>query len=77
MTASEYLSEVQRVRRNNLAALVRRLGSQVAVESAAGMRRGHISQYLLGHRRITEDSARRIEQHNGLALGSLDLAPAG
>lgn len=75
MTASDYLRAIQAHRRENLAKLVDALGSQVAVEANAGMRRGHISQYLLGHRRITEDSARRIEQFNGLALGSLDLAP--
>lgn len=72
MTANDYLRMIQDRRRFHLRKLVAKLGSQIAVEMAAGMRKGHISQYLLGKRRITEDSARRIEQHNGLALGSMD-----
>lgn len=72
MTANDYLRMIQDRRRSNLLSLVAKLGSQIAVEAAAGMRRGHISQYLLGKRRITEDSARRIEHSHGLPLGSLD-----
>lgn len=72
MTANQYLGMIQERRRFHLRNLVARLGSQIAVELATGMRKGHISQYLLGKRRITEDSARRIEQHNGLEMGALD-----
>lgn len=76
MTAGEYLRMLEDRRRYHLRRIIEQSGSQREAAKRSGMDAAQLSNIMAGRLAFTEYRARRIEQFNGLALGSMDLAVA-